>query len=606
MLTGARDFKAKVVGNYKNNEAGIFSLKLRCGPNGQGFKPGHFMALEPLHNELDWFHPFSITDVDQSNGNVAILWFKIKGEDTRRYAKLRIGQYIKVRAPIGKPFPIEEYQKFDSYILVAGGIGWPGIKFLAKKLRQLEKQVTVLLGEKTRWQMVADKEFEAIGCQVKTIVEVHEKTIGLVTDLLVDELESDQGKSMIVACGPRLMLEKVMELVEPYDNKCWIVAEEMVVCGEGMCKICAVFGRDEISGQEEVKHICEDGTAFSTEWINRQKFVPEFTPAPIQRSMRKSKPMQVRLQGQEGRFLDLKFPISNGAGCLNWRGFRRTEEGALKGDIDVTHLGLYEDKGTEFSPTMGNDSPRGSKFSGGNMLNSIGRESLGIDGFIEQELPNLERLGMPCTANLSARTVEHYEKMAAKLDSTFLPAITLNISCPNVDRGDLIFGKSPEMTSELVWGVRQRTSKFLIVKLTPEADDIVAVARAAKDVGADALALINTFKGMDIDIWTRRPTIAKGTAGWSGPALIAKSIALVSRLYQADIGLPIIAIGGISSWQDAGKLILAGANVVAPATIIFNKHGIFEELYHGLLRLMKYHQANNIQDLVGRVEFQVT
>lgn len=614
-LQHARNFKATVTHCYKDGQAGVVYLEFSC-PEGLVIKPGQFIMLKPLILGDSFFRAFSIAESMVEDYRSFGIWFNIRGRNTEAFAKLEMGDRIDVRGPLGKPMPIDPAD--ESYVFVGGGIGISCCMLPAKELARNGKSVTILFGNKKGWphaidtlptssgycwMAVVEENLEQAGCAVKIITEdgqgEHHK--GLVTDLLAERLLIDQGKSIVVACGPELMLEKVADLAKASGNKCYVFLERKLACGVGSCKGCPVFCFDE-SGNEIVKHVCLDNP-FNAREVNWGKLIPKYIPAPIvpYAPYRKSlavNPMDTVLIGQQGRELYLKYPITNGAGCLSLPAIRQSL-------VDTRRIGMYESKGAELRPRLGNPGPRVAETFHG-MLNSIGRESDGIDNFIKEELPRWLELGKPVSVNISADFVGVYGLIAAKLGLTSVAAITLNVSCLNVVKpGGIMFGKSPDDVREITALARESApDKFIIVKLPAEADRLIEVVLAAKQAGADAMALPNTIKGMDVDIWTRRPALAKVTGGWSSPAVLPKTLAAVYELYSAKIGLPIIAMGGIYRWQDAAKLILAGANVVAPASRIFSNHNIFNEIFTGLSGWMRRHGARNIQDMVGKMEVQ--
>ncbi|MEK7306370.1 MAG: dihydroorotate dehydrogenase, partial [Nitrospirota bacterium] len=233
------------------------------------------------------------------------------------------------------------------------------------------------------------------------------------------------------------------------------------------------------------------------------------------------------------------------------------------------------------------------------MLNAIGLQNIGIDAFIVEKLPYLCGFDVPVIVNIFGQNITEFEELAGRLDSTNgISAIELNISCPNVKKGGMEFGKDPKMTYELVSSVKKITRLPVIAKLSPNVSDIVEIAKAARDGGADGLSLINTILGMAIDIDTRRPRLANITGGLSGPAIKPIALRMVWEVSNA-IDIPIIGIGGICSHEDAIEFFLAGATAVAVGTAHFIDPRIMIDIIRGLAGYMIRHKIEDVRDLIG-------
>jgi dihydroorotate dehydrogenase (NAD+) catalytic subunit len=266
--------------------------------------------------------------------------------------------------------------------------------------------------------------------------------------------------------------------------------------------------------------------------------------------------------------------------------------------FDASRLGGIVTKTVTLEPREGNPMPRLAETPAG-MLNSIGLANVGIERFLSEKLPALEGLDTRVVVNVAGNTVEEYAEAAARAAAhPRVDAIEVNVSCPNVRHGGLAFGTHPAATAEVTGAVRRATAKPVIVKLTPNVTDITEIARAAEASGADALSLINTVVGMAIDIETRRPLIARGTAGLSGPAI--KPIA-VARVYQVRgaVKLPLIGIGGIMRWQDAVEFLLAGATAVQTGTLQFVEPEGPVRVVEGLRRYCEEKGIGAVTELVG-------
>jgi len=231
----------------------------------------------------------------------------------------------------------------------------------------------------------------------------------------------------------------------------------------------------------------------------------------------------------------------------------------------LAELGALVVKGVTLEPSRGNPGPRLYETPAG-LLNSIGLENPGVDKVVAEYLPALETADVPVIVNISGNTIEEYCKVAAKLnDSTAVKGLEVNISCPNVKAGGILFGTKPEMSAQVVAAIRQHTSLPLIVKLSPNVTDIAEIALAVEEAGADAISLINTMLGMAIDVKKRKPVFANTMAGFSGPAVKPVALRMVWQVAQA-VKIPVIGMGGIVSTEDALEFIMAGATAIAVGT----------------------------------------
>ncbi|MDD6799484.1 MAG: dihydroorotate dehydrogenase [Firmicutes bacterium] len=231
-------------------------------------------------------------------------------------------------------------------------------------------------------------------------------------------------------------------------------------------------------------------------------------------------------------------------------------------------LGAITVKCITAKPRRGNPPPRVTETPGG-MINAIGLQNPGADYFLKNELPALKQTGATVIVNIAGSTPDEYAEVAGMLEGSDADMIEMNISCPNVKEGGIAFGTRPDLAEAVTAAVRKRTSKPLIVKLSPNVSDITELARAAESGGADALSLINTLLGMRIDIKKRRPILANVTGGLSGPAIFPVALRMVWQT-RAVTALPIIGGGGISSPSDAVEMLLAGADAVSVGTAQFS------------------------------------
>jgi len=266
--------------------------------------------------------------------------------------------------------------------------------------------------------------------------------------------------------------------------------------------------------------------------------------------------------------------------------------------LDLGRLGGLVTKGLSPRPRQGNPPPRIVETPAG-MLNSIGLQNVGVDAFVQDKLPELRRYRTAVIANVFGETEAEYVEVCSKLDQADgIAAIELNVSCPNVEKGGMIFGNDPVALSRVTRACRDATSLPLIVKLSPNVTDIRDTARGAADGGADILSLINTFVGMAVDVERRRPVLARGSGGLSGPAIRPLAVWLTWQVHQA-VKLPLIGMGGIVDARDALEFILAGASAVQVGTANFIRPDASMRILDGLEQYLVQHGIASVRELVG-------
>lgn len=269
--------------------------------------------------------------------------------------------------------------------------------------------------------------------------------------------------------------------------------------------------------------------------------------------------------------------------------------------VDLRSLGAFVTKGLSLKPRAGNPTPRVVETPAG-MLNAIGLQNVGLEAFVAEKVPLLRDVDTPCIANFFGNTVEEYAEMARRLDAIpEVAGLEMNISCPNVKCGGIQFGSDPASAANVVAACRAASSKPLIVKLSPNVTDVVAMARACVDAGADALSLINTLVGMSINVKTRRPVLANITGGLSGPAIKPVALRMVWQVAQA-VKVPLIGIGGIMSATDVVEFLLAGATAVQVGTASFVTPSIAQTIAEDLYRWMQDNNVNDVRDLIGGLQ----
>jgi dihydroorotate dehydrogenase (NAD+) catalytic subunit len=266
--------------------------------------------------------------------------------------------------------------------------------------------------------------------------------------------------------------------------------------------------------------------------------------------------------------------------------------------VDLEKIGAIVTKGLSIKPKAGNSMPRIVETPGG-MLNAIGLQNVGIEKFIEEKVPFLRKVATPVIVNFFGNTVEEYAALAERLDAIAeVAGIEVNISCPNVKHGGIVFGTDPKAAYSVVRAVRAATKKPLIVKLSPNVTDIVEMASACAEAGADALSLINTLTGMAIDLKTRRPALANVTGGLSGPAIKPVALRMVWQVSRA-VNLPLIGIGGITTATDVLEFLLAGATAVQVGTANFMSPSATQRIAEDLETYLRENRINDVKELIG-------
>ena len=269
--------------------------------------------------------------------------------------------------------------------------------------------------------------------------------------------------------------------------------------------------------------------------------------------------------------------------------------------VDLNRLGGIIVKGLSLKPTKGNPPPRIVETPSG-MLNAIGLENVGIEAFVEEKLPFLKRLTPPVIVNIYGKMEEEYMQLADRIDAVeAIAAIEVNISCPNVKACGMVSGVDPAATFRIVRGVRDQTTKPLIVKLSPNVTDITEIAMAAQEAGADCISLINTLTAMVVDIETRRPRLANITGGLSGPAIKPVAVRMVWQVAQVA-KVPVIGIGGIMKAEDALEFFIAGASAVQIGTANFINPHVTTDVIDGIETFLAERNIASLSDIIGTLE----
>ncbi|NTW88886.1 MAG: dihydroorotate dehydrogenase [Desulfobulbaceae bacterium] len=300
---------------------------------------------------------------------------------------------------------------------------------------------------------------------------------------------------------------------------------------------------------------------------------------------------QVDLTTHIGGGLTLRNPVMTASGTF---GYGRE----FADFVNLRALGAIVVKGISLLPRSGNPPPRIFETAGG-MLNAIGLENVGVEGFIRDKLPFLRETGTPVIVNILGDSLDDYAKLAEKLNNvTGIAALEVNISCPNVKRGGVAFGTDPEMVSAVTKAVKNRFNQPVIIKLSPNVTDITVTAKAAEEGGADAVSLINTLIGMGIDHRTRTPRLANVVGGLSGPAIKPVALRMVWQTAQA-VKIPVIGIGGIMNAEDALEFLIAGAAGVQIGTANLIDPDTTQRVVEGISSYLQDNGFSSVREIIG-------
>ncbi len=299
------------------------------------------------------------------------------------------------------------------------------------------------------------------------------------------------------------------------------------------------------------------------------------------------------LAGQLGP-LRLKNPVMSASGTFGYG----QEYSSF---FDLRRLGAIVVKGISLQPRAGNPPPRLVETPAG-MINAIGLENVGAERFLSVKLPFLRDLNVPVIVNIFGSTIEEYAELAARLDGApGIAALEINVSCPNVKEGGMVFGTDPAMTSRVVEAVRRATSLPVITKLTPNVTSISEIARAAEGAGSDIISCINTVAAMAVDIFSRRPRLANIVGGLSGPAVKPVALRCVYEVCRS-VKCPVIGIGGITNATDALEFLLVGASAVQVGTVNFINPRAAAEIIDGIERFLKVEEIADITSFIGSLD----
>lgn len=573
-------------------------LKVRLESGSQEPAAGQFYMLHAIRSDVLLGRPISIYHSEKkADGSVELSFLiLLKGKGTRELCSLEPGDKINLIGPCGNRFPrpvvecaqgacIETTRKV---LIIGGGIGVAPVAGFAETLpeKSYDFYASFKSGSYALENVKADK---LVITTDDGSVGVH----GMLPAALTEETLRAGNYSEVFACGPTPMLAYIQKICQAVCVKCWLSMEAHMACGVGVCLGCVI---DTTEGK---KRCCKEGPVFDGD-ILIFKPVTEVAGIKVQPRREPLGPseepdLSVNIGG-----VTLPNPVIGSSGTFGFGVEYKTL-------FDVNRLGGISSKGLTLEPRQGNDGIRLHETPAG-LMNSIGLQNPGIPHFIEHELPEMLKLKPVAIANLSGSSLETYVKGAKLLDATDVPLIELNISCPNVSAGGAAFGMTCVGAEQAVRAVRAATTKPLIVKLTPQSHELTQVALSCIEAGADAISLCNSFQGIAIDIERGVPVFEKLKAGFGGPAVRPMAVRLVYEVVEAintlpaERRVPVIAIGGIATWEDAVEFIMAGAAAVQVGTNTFANPNTMIEVIDGLAAFMKRKGYHNIEEMRGLIQ----
>ncbi len=521
-----------------------------------------------------------------------------KGTGTKELCSLEKGALVETIGPLGNTFAGDaSLCKEDKVCIIGGGIGVAPVANFASSLEPQSYDFYACFKSGT---------YALENVKAKNLFVTTDDGSAGIKGMLPCAIDAEKIKALgytkVFACGPTPMLVYVQKICREAGIKCWLSMENRMACGVGACLGCTI--KTSLGN----KRVCKDGPVFDSEIILFEPPVPVRKGAAVGASGAGAADTASVCTSAEGaangpdlsvtikgvRFAN---PVIAASGTF---GFGQN----YRGICDVNRLGGISSKGMTLNGQPGNEGQRLVETPAG-LINSIGLENPGVKHFIQYELPEMLKLEPVAIANLAGHTLEEYVEGAALLDATDVPVIELNISCPNVKAGGMAFGTVPETAAGVVGAVRKATRKPLIVKLSPNAPDLVAVALACVKAGADALSLINTIQAVSINIETGRPVFKNIRAGLCGPAVKPIALRMVYDVCEAikklpeEKRVPVIGIGGISCWQDAVEFIMAGASAVQVGTATFSNPKCMEEIVDGIKAFMVRKNYKCLDDFRG-------
>lgn len=549
----------------------VFEMSLRGDCTGFS-RPGQFVEISIPGLYLR--RPISVCNID---GNHLTLIFKVVGTGTELMAGMTPGTNLDLITGLGNGFDTNMTSKCA--LLAGGGVGVPPLYLLARKLIEEGKEVKVALGFNTSEEIFYADKFRRLGATVTVAtVDGSSGTKGFVTDAI--NQPQMQGWDFWYACGPFPMLKALGNALPREKGE--VSMEERMGCGFGACMGCTIVT------PWGPKRVCKDGPVFSA--VLMESYDGNATPPPALPRLRTcdGNPSIATSIGD----INLSNPVIPASGTFGFG-----QEFAELYDLNV--LGGISIKGTTLHPRTGNPTPRIAETPDG-MINSVGLQNPGAEEVYSREVKELRKIYSGCIiANVSGFSIEEYTEACRKADACpEVDIIEVNISCPNVHNGGMAFGTSPEQAAAVTKAVKSVVRKPVYIKLSPNVTDIVAIARACEEAGADGLTLINTLLGMRININTGSPVIANKMGGFSGPAVFPVALRMVYQVSQA-VSIPVIGCGGVSSAEDVIEMMMAGASAVQIGSVNLVDPLAGKKIVDNLPEVLKKLRIQNIKEIIG-------
>lgn len=587
---------------------GTYILRIKNRFIASNYKPGQFVMLKASEGGLNPLlsRPFSI--FNKFSGDEFEVLYRVFGAATEILSGVKEGSFLEVTGPLGNGFNLNADNKGGAVtkkgnvrILIAGGIGIAPLYSMPEYINnnnsddagnESEEKDKIILyygarkAEELYFRHSIHSRFDEV------YFATDDGSFGFkgnIIDLLYQNM-GGYADADFYTCGPKPMLNALISKFSAsgLSGRLQASLEESFGCGIGVCLGCVI--KTKTKTDFEYKRVCKDGPVFYADEI----LISEKKPEALEKSGIKSvgKNIEPDLSVKLGN-LFLDYPIMPASGTFGYG-----EE--FFEIIDYNYFGALVTKGISLKPSKGNEMPRICETSCG-MINSIGLQNVGFEKFRGEKMPFLRNFKKPVIVNFFGSNIDEYAELAEKLANVEgIGALEANISCPNIKEGGRSFGSDPEVVYELVSSVKERIGGRLplIVKLTPMVSDISLIAEVCEKAGADIISLINTIPAARIDIKTKKFKLSRGYGGLSGAAVKPVAIKLVSDVYNA-VRIPIIGMGGISSWEDAAEFFLAGATAVAVGTYSFVEPNIIENIANGLKGYLTQNGFDNIYKIIG-------
>ena len=563
-------------------------------------EPGQFFMLRREPSQVLLARPISVYWAEKSaDSDSGCSWqvtflILLKGQGTAELCSLAAGEKVSLIGPLGNTFPkpadlglAAGADGSATICIVGGGIGVAPVAGFAATLP--ERSYDFYAGFKSgSYGLDKLKANDLVvttddgSCGIK----------GMIPQVLDAAVLRRSGYQAVYACGPEPLLSYVQKICGEAGVPCYLSMESAMACGMGACLGCT------IATTEGNRRCCADGPVFPGEiLVFPERKPPRVVPAARERDDVSKGAAEVDLSVTIAgvRFAN---PVIAASGTFGYGS-------EYQSILEVSRLGGICSKGLTLEGRPGNGGVRLKETAGG-IINSIGLENPGIPHFVGHELAQMKRLSPVTIANLSGSTIESYVEGARLLAQAAVPMIELNISCPNVKAGGMAFGLECNAAATVTAAVREAAPNIpLMVKLSPNAPDLIGVADAVRQAGADALSLINTVQAMAIDIYKGRPLFDNVRAGLSGPAVKPLALRMVYDLVQylnrlpESQRIPVVGLGGISCWQDAVEFIMAGASAIQVGTATFANPRCMTEVVDGLAAFMKERGYQKLDDFRG-------